>query len=160
RRSPAQRALEGGEPGRGWGPSIGPLRASDLALGAGIAFLLVAGTYGASHDQRGARHFDIIAVALLLIVAGALVLRRTHPVAVLEIVFAATFVYFVLGYANGPIWLALIISYVTAVLSGHRTAAAATAIAGFVIFPWINFVVRAGPAPSPSSLGLLAAWLR
>jgi signal transduction histidine kinase len=67
--------------------------------------------------------------------------------------------YLLLGYANGPIWLALIIAYVTAVVRGHRLAAAITAVAGFAIFPWVDYVVREGPAPSLTGLAGLAAWL-
>jgi len=80
-------------------------------------------------------------------------------VAVLEVVFGAALVYFWLGYANGPIWLALIIAYVTAVFLGHRLAAGITAAAGFVIFPWLDYLVRDGRAPSPTALAGLAAWL-
>ena len=68
--------------------------------------------------QPARRSFDLGTVALILVAAGALAARRRHPVVVLEVVFGATLVYFVVGYANGPIWLALIVAYVTAVLGG------------------------------------------
>ena len=74
-------------------------------------------------------------------------------------VFGAIVVYSMAGYANGPIWLALILAYVTAVLGGHRLAAAITAVAGFVIFPWLDYLIRDRPAPSLVALAALAAWL-
>jgi signal transduction histidine kinase len=131
----------------------------DGALAAGLAAFLTAVTYFASQGQPDRRPFDAGAVALLIVAAGALAWRRRHPVAVLGVVFGATLIYFVLGYANGPIWLALIIAYFTAVVSGHRLAAAVTAVAGFGIFPWLDPLLRDQPGPSPAGLAGLAAWL-
>ncbi len=131
----------------------------DGALAAGLGVFLLVGTYFASDGQPARRPFDAWAVVLLLVVAGALSVRRRYPVAVMGVVFAATFVYFAMGYANGPIWLALVISYFTAVAQGHRVAAAVTAVIGFAIFPWLDFLLRDGDAPSPVALAGLAAWL-
>ncbi|MET0800613.1 MAG: sensor histidine kinase, partial [Actinomycetota bacterium] len=131
----------------------------DGALAAGLAVFLLVGTYFASEGQPARRPFDAWTVVLLLVVAGALWVRRRYPVAVMGVVFAATLVYFALGYANGPIWLALVISYFTAVAQGHRVAAAVTAVIGFAIFPWLDFLLRDGDAPSPVALAGLAAWL-
>jgi signal transduction histidine kinase len=116
-------------------------------------------TVVASHNQPARRPFDIGTVVLIWAAAGALVARRRHPVAVLEVVFGATLVYFVVGYANGPIWLALIVAYVTAVLRGHRLAAAITAVMGFAVFPWLDYLIRDGQAPTVAALAGLAAWL-
>jgi signal transduction histidine kinase len=74
-------------------------------------------------------------------------------------VFGATLLYFGFGYAPGPIWLALIAAYFTAVLRGHRLAAAIVAVIGFVYFPWVDQVLRDRPGPSPAQLAALAAWL-
>jgi signal transduction histidine kinase len=131
----------------------------DGALAAGMVALLTVGTYFASVDQPARRSFDAGAVALIVVAAGALVARRRHPVAVMALVFATTLVYLLLGYANGPIWLALIISYFTAAVRGHRLAAAITAAAGFGIFPWLDRLLGRGPAPTLVSLTALAAWL-
>jgi signal transduction histidine kinase len=131
----------------------------DGALAVGLAAFVLLGSYFASHGQPARRPFDVGLIALVLLVTGALAARRRHPVAVLEVVFGAALVYFWLGYANGPIWLALIIAYVTAVFLGHRLAAGITAAAGFVIFPWLDYLVRDGRAPSPTALAGLAAWL-
>ena len=131
----------------------------DGALAAGLAAFVLLGTYFASQGQPARRPFDVGAIALVLVATGALAARRRHPVAVLEVVFGSILVYFWLGYANGPIWLALVTAYVTAVFLGHRLAAGITAAAGFVIFPWLDYLVRDGRAPSLTALAALAAWL-
>jgi signal transduction histidine kinase len=129
----------------------------DGALAAGLAAFVTLGTYFASQNQR--RPFDVGTIALIVVAAGALAARRRYPVAVMEVVFGAILVYFLAEYANGPIWLALIVAYVTAVVRGHRLAAGITAAAGFAIFPWLDFLVRDGQAPSFAVLAGLAAWL-
>jgi signal transduction histidine kinase len=131
----------------------------DGVLAAGLAAFLVVGTYFASQDQHGRRPFDAGAVALVVVAAGALAWRRRYPVPVLGVVFGAALVYFVLGYAGGPIWLALIIAYFTAVVAGHRLAAAAVAVLGFSIFPWLDYLLRDRPGPSLVGIAGLAAWL-
>jgi signal transduction histidine kinase len=74
-------------------------------------------------------------------------------------IFAVTLGYFALGYPAGPIWLPLIVAYFTAAVRGHRLAAAITAAAGFVVFPWLDYVLRNARRPSAIFLGALAAWL-
>ena len=96
---------------------------------------------------------------MIVVAAGALTVRRRFPVAVLLVVFGAILAYFTIGYANGPIWLTLVLAYVTAVLSGHRTVAAIVAVIGFLVFPWLDYVLRDGKAPSLLLLSGLAAWL-
>jgi signal transduction histidine kinase len=133
---------------------------ADGALAVGLAVFSIVGTYFASEQPQPGRHaFDAGAAALVVVAALALVARRRRPLAVLAIVFAATSVYFLMGYKDGPIWIPLIIAYFTASVRGHRLAAAITAAAGFALFPWLDFWVRDGPAPSLISLLALAAWL-
>jgi len=130
---------------------------ADGALAAGLAVVLTVGTYFAAQHQPdvtvlqgqlqrlGHRPFDAGAVALVAASAGALAMRRRYPVAVLALVFGTTLVYFVLGYANGPIWLALVIAYYTATSRGHRLAA------GDRGGGWVRHLPLAGlPAPGPA----------
>ena len=97
-------------------------------LAAVLAVFILVVTVFASHEQPGRRPFDPGAAALIVVAAGALTWRRRYPVAVMLVALAATLAYFAIGYANGPIWLALIIAYFGAVLYGHRLAAIVTAI--------------------------------
>jgi len=131
----------------------------DALLAVGLAAFLVVGTYFASQGQHYRRPFDAGTVALVVVAAGALAWRRRYPVPVLGVVFGAALVYFVLGYANGPIWLTLIIAYFTAVVAGHRLAAAVVAVLGFGIFPWLDHLLRDQPGPSLAGVAGLAAWL-
>jgi signal transduction histidine kinase len=131
----------------------------DGVLAVGLAGFLTVGTYFASQGQPDRRPLDAGAVALVVVAAGSLAWRRRYPVAVLGVVFGAALVYFVLGYANGPIWLALIIAYFTAVVAGRWRAAAVTAVAGFAIFPWLDYLLRDQPGPSLVGVAGLAAWL-
>jgi signal transduction histidine kinase len=131
----------------------------DGALAVGLAAVISLGTYFASQDQPARRPFDAGAIALIVVAAGSVAVRRRYPAAVLASVFAAVLTYFVLGYANGPIWLALIVAYFTAAVRGHRLAAWLAATAGFVTFPWLDYLLRDGRAPSLLALAALAAWL-
>ncbi len=82
----------------------------------------------------------------------------------LAVTSGTTLIYFVLGYADGPIWLAPLIAYYTATTQGHRLAAAIAAVAGFVIGTvwgggvW-DYLVRNRPPPRAADLAALAAWL-
>jgi signal transduction histidine kinase len=145
----------------GPGPAPSP-RASalfDAALAVALAAFLLVGSYFASQGQPDRRAFDAGAVVLLLVAAGALAWRRRYPVAVLLVVFGATLTYFVVGYAPSPIWLVMIVAYFTAVVAGHRLPAAIVAVVGFLVFPWLDFLLRDAAAPSPAGLAGLAAWL-
>jgi signal transduction histidine kinase len=143
------------------GPATSPRRTLivDVALAAGLAAIVLIGTYFASHNQPTRRPFDAGTAALIVVAAGALTVRRRYPVAVLTVVFGAILVYFSIGYANSPIWLILITAYVTAVFRGHRVAAAIVAVAGLATIPWLDFWFRDAPAPSFAVLAGLAAWL-
>src|SRR5262245_10390408 len=132
---------------------------ADGALAAALAVILPVATYFAAHHQPGHRPVDAGAIALVIASAGALALRRRYPVAVLAFVFGITLTYFVFGYADGPIWLPLVIAYYTAATQGHLLAAGIAAVAGFAVFPWLDYLLRNKPAPSVAAMAALAAWL-
>jgi signal transduction histidine kinase len=73
-------------------------------------------------------------------------------------VFGLHLAYLAIGYAEGPIWLTLIIAYFTAVVRGHRLAGLATAIAVFGTFLLIHPLLGKGPEPSAEGLAAVAAW--
>jgi signal transduction histidine kinase len=132
---------------------------ADSALAVGLAAIVTLGTFYASQNQPARRPADVGTVALIVIAAGALAARRLFPVAVLVVVFGAFLAYQVIGFANRPIWLTLILAYVTAVLRGHRVAAGIVAVVGFLCFPWVDYLLRDGGAPSLIAIAGLAAWL-
>ena len=89
----------------------------------------------------------------------ALLGRRRFPVVVLAVVWVATMAYLAIGYPAGPIWISLIIAFVTAWLSGHRRAALVSLVTGFVASGWLAPLVGTGRSPTlVASLGI-AAWL-
>jgi signal transduction histidine kinase len=132
----------------------------DATLAIGLAIFGVIGTYFASAQPHPLRRpFDAGAAALVVIAALALIGRRRNPVAVLGVVFGATLLYLLIGYRDGPIWFPLIVAYYTAAVRGHRLVAAIFGVAGFLLFPRLDFLLRDGPAPSRISTLALAAWL-
>ena len=131
----------------------------DSLLAVAMAAFITVGTYFAVHNQPTSRPFDAGAIGLVLVSTLALAVRRRFPVEVVWVVFGATVIYRGVGYANGPIWIALVIAYVTAVVRGHRLAAAIVAVAGFAFFPWSDALFHHGPGPKPLAVAALAAWL-
>jgi signal transduction histidine kinase len=131
----------------------------DRGLAAALMAFISVGSYFAIENQPSSRPFDAWTVVLVIVAAGALAWRRQFPVAVLAVVFAATVIYRAVGYANGPVWIALVVAYVTAVVRGHRLAAAIVAVAGFAFFPWADALFGHGRAPSAIAVAGLGAWL-
>jgi signal transduction histidine kinase len=133
------------------------MSAIPVAVGLGI-FVLV-GTYFASQRDTVARSFDAGTVVLIALASAALAFRRRAPVPVLLAVFVIALVYVGLGYANGPIWLFLVVAFLNAVIRGDRGPAAVIALVGFLTIPWMDTLLRDEPVPSFISLAALAAWL-
>jgi signal transduction histidine kinase len=124
-----------------------------------VGVIQVIGTRFAALGQP--EHADMDVLGILLVAAGpaALLLRRRHPVAVLGFVLVTTLGYLLLDYPKGPIFLALIVAFVSAVMSGHRVAASIALVVGYFSFLWLPYLLGVEPAPGlAASLGL-GAWL-
>ncbi|MGH9118132.1 MAG: histidine kinase [Acidimicrobiales bacterium] len=131
----------------------------EVALVAGVGLIELGVTAIAAPHQP-----EMIApgpVGMLLLAAGvaSLPFRHRWPVAVLAFTQATTLLYWSLGYARGPIFLALIVALVQAVLTGHRRAALAAVVFGFVAFPWLGVALGRNEPPTVAWLLFLAAWL-
>jgi signal transduction histidine kinase len=131
----------------------------DSAVALGLAVFISVVTSFASRNQPTRRPFDAGAVVLIALAAGPLAIRRRYPVVTLFLVLGSTLAYFGFGYPNGPIWLCILVAYVSAIIRGHRVAAAIVAVIGFVLFPWLDFLLRDRPAPPAVAVAGLAAWL-
>jgi signal transduction histidine kinase len=131
----------------------------DLVVAAVAAVVQVGGTALAARHQADVRTLNVSGYLLLAAGPAALIARRWQPVAVLATVFAATLGYTMLDYPGGPIWLALIIAFASAVISGHRIAAYASLLAGYVSFLWLAKLATGKPGPSAGVAVGLAAWL-
>ena len=128
-------------------------------LAAVIAWIQVAGTTFAAEHQSGREALDPLAYLLLIAGPVALLLRRRHPVPVLGVAFGTTLTYWLLGYPEGPIFIALAIAFFTAVAKGERRAAAAVAIAGYFGFLWGPYLLGDRDTPDPGAILGLAAWI-
>jgi signal transduction histidine kinase len=117
------------------------------------------GTHFAARNQTD--HASLDAIAYVLLAAGpvALLARRRFPVAVLLAVFGTTLAYWTSDYPRGPVFIALIVAFITTVIAGHRVIAVVVAIVGWAAFTWLPYLVGNDPRPGlAGTLGLLA-WL-
>ena len=131
----------------------------DVVIAVLAGLVQVGGTALAARHQPDARTLDVFGYLLLAAGPAALVARRRWPVPVLVVAFAATLGYELLGYPGGPIWVALIVAFGTALIAGHRIAAYVSLLAGYVGFLWLTALATGQPAPSAWVAVGLAAWL-
>jgi signal transduction histidine kinase len=130
----------------------------DVVLVAAVLLVEIVGTaLAAEHQDRGA--LGVAGVTLLVLGALALPLRHRYPVPVLVWTFATTLAYVSAGYPKGPVFFALLIAFGQVVLTGHRRAAIACLVAGFVLFLWLGDWIGREPAPEWGQIAALLAWL-
>ncbi|MGZ4343621.1 MAG: sensor histidine kinase [Solirubrobacteraceae bacterium] len=111
-------------------------------------------------DECGtAKQLDVLGYVLLAAGPVALLDRSRHPAQVLVTVFAVTLLYAVIGYPDGPVYLALIVALATAVIAGHRLLGWVTVIAGWALFLWLPAAFGRGYKPTVLGALALAAWL-
>lgn len=132
---------------------------SRVALPLIVAFIQVMGTSFASHADPDRRALDALAFGLLLAGPAALTLRSKYPVYVLLATFAATAVYDLSGYADGPIFLSLAVAVVTTIMRGQRRVAIAVVVLGYFTFVWGEFALGFERAPQPAEAIAVGAWL-
>ncbi len=146
-----------GPPTRSWfgGPPRWP---ADVGLALGVGALQILATYGASQNQPDRPSLDAVAVALLAAGPAALVARRLYPASVLVVTFATTLSYWVIGYARGPVFLALVVAFVTAVMAGRRLVAWSSIAVGWVSFLWLGALLGREAPPTLGQAVALAAW--
>ena len=128
-----------------------------LAVGVGIVQVGV--TLLASIHQPERRSIDALAVILLAAGPVALIYRRRYPVAVLLVSSTTVLAYWVIGYARGPVFLAMIVALATVVMAGRRVVAIAVLAGGYVAFQWLPPLLGRDESPSIGASAALAAWL-
>lgn len=148
--------------------TAGPLRgvrrlagsvSGDVALAAVASLVQVGGTALAAPGQHGARPLDILGYLLLSVSAAVLSVRRRWPLPVLATTFAATFVYALLDYPGGPIWIGLIVGFITALATGYRLFAYLSLAVGYLSFLWLAPLANGRPTPSALAAVGIAAWM-
>jgi len=131
----------------------------DIALAAAAGLVQVGGTALAAQHQAGVRVLDVTGYLLLVSGPAVLAVRRRWPVAVLAVAYLTTLCYRLLGYPGGPIWMALIVAFGTALVLGHRIAAYVSLLVGYPCFVWLVDLMNGRPLPSAWMAGGIAAWL-
>jgi signal transduction histidine kinase len=135
-------------------------RPADVALALAVGAVQIVPTYFMGRHQPGSRSLDLLGFVLLGAGPVALVVRRRFPGTVHVVVFTTTLLYAqVFGYPRGPIFLGLIVSFVTAVLAGRRVIAWGSLALGYFGFLWLGYLLGNEPAPSLAPSLALAAWL-
>jgi signal transduction histidine kinase len=124
-----------------------------------IAAFQIGGTYAASRHQTGRDSIDALAVGLLLVGPIALFWRHRYPGTVLAIASLASFVYLVLNYPDGPIYISMIAALYAVVVAGRRVLALVTLGIGYVSFVYLTHVFGRDPAPTVANMLGVAAWL-
>jgi signal transduction histidine kinase len=122
-----------------------------------LGLIQVFGTSGNAHRHGQ----DLSTFAYVLLIAGpaALLLRRRcRPVALIGAV-AATAAYYILGYPDGPAFLAAVVAILGALRTGHRALTWVVTAAAYLTWALTGLFVAGVEQPPASRLVTVAAWL-
>ncbi|MFF0631195.1 sensor histidine kinase [Nocardia sp. NPDC004151] len=103
-----------------------------LAVG---AIQLGAGTL-ANHHQNVPRALDLLGYVLLAVGPVLLLLRRRYPLGVFYGTMAVTVAYLLFGYGYGPIFVSLVIAFLTAAVRGSRWYTYPFVAVGYLLMVW------------------------
>ena len=134
-------------------------RRADAGIAVVVGVLQIVGTYLASRGQTDRASMDALAYALLAAGPVALLVRRRFPVAVLLVVFGTTLAYWTNDYPRGPVFIALIVAFITTVIAGHRAVAIVMVIGGWAAFTWLPYLAGNDSRPGVAGPSALLAWL-
>ncbi len=123
-----------------------------------VAAVQVFGGRGANFGQTGVRSLDALGYALLLAGPVALVFRRYQPLAVLAITLAACVSYLSLDYGFGPIFVSLVVAFLTAATRGSRWWTYPLVPIGYLVMVWPLPALLGRPTEGWQIFGLMA-WL-
>ncbi|WP_238815692.1 sensor histidine kinase [Nocardia brasiliensis] len=98
------------------------------------ALQIVGGTF--ANLRIGENSLDAIGYALLLAGPVALTQRRAHPLPVLFVALGACLAYLALGYGYGPIFLSLVVAFLTAGSTGARRWTYPLVPLGYLVLVW------------------------
>src|SRR5690242_19677503 len=132
--------------------------AVEVALVVVALAIELGGTAGAARHQ-GRGDLGAAGIALLVVGIAAMPWRRRFPALALVVAFVTTLLYWSLGYPRGPVFVALIVTFGYAVLIGRRRLAITSIVLGFLLFPWLGYLLGREKVPGPGAFIGLAAWL-
>ncbi|WP_236565458.1 MULTISPECIES: sensor histidine kinase [Nocardia] len=135
---------------------------SSVGLDWGVALVvaavqLVGGTF-ANTRQTGVHSLDVLGYLLLLAGPVALIWRRAQPGPVLIMVLAVCVAYFFRDYGYGPIFVSLVIAFLTAASAGSRWWTYPLVLLGCLALVWPLPTLLERPA-DPWQVFALMAWL-
>jgi signal transduction histidine kinase len=136
--------------------------AREVAILAVVAVVQLGMTTGASRHPNQADAAPLWPWGYLLLGAAVAVLplRHRHSTATLAAVFALTLGYWVTDLPRGPIFIALVVAFARVIAEGRRRTAIGTAVLGYLLFPWLGYLLGIHPDPPPQEFLLgLFAWL-
>ncbi|MFE7801646.1 sensor histidine kinase [Nocardia sp. NPDC057440] len=128
----------------------------------GLAFVVgviqLAGGRNANMRQTGVHSLDVLGYALLLVGPFALLLRRSQPLPVLLVTIASCAVYLLRGYGYGPIFISLVIAFISAAVIGSRWWTYPLVPIGYLALVWPLPALIGHPADPWLAFGMIA-WL-
>ena len=127
-----------------------------------VAGIQLAGTAGPRHRRFVDPHWlPLNWFGYLLLIAGplTLLLRTLYPYAVLLAVLAITVVYKSAGFGYGPIFVSLIVAFLTAAAVGPRWRTYPLPLVGWVAVVWLIPLLRGEAMPPAVVSNGIAAWL-
>nr|WP_239003990.1 histidine kinase [Nocardia panacis] len=136
----------------------GRLLARDWGVALAVTAVVVLGGSFANRAQPDMHPLGLFGYLLLLVGPAALLWRRYQPVPVLWFAVGICLAYIMAGYGYGPIFLSLVVAFLTAATTGSRWWTYPVAPLGFLclVFP---LPVAMGYPPHWPMIFALAAWL-
>ncbi|MFJ2665567.1 sensor histidine kinase [Nocardia fluminea] len=108
----------------------------DWGLAVVVAVIQLVGSSGANSHQTGVRSLDAFAYLLLLAGPVALGFRRVMPEPVLAVALIAAITYVLRDYGYGPIFLSLVIAFLSAAVTGSRWRTYPVVAIGYLTMVW------------------------
>ena len=96
---------------------------------------------------------------LLIVGPVALLLRTIYPYTVLLTVIAITGIYLAAGFRFGPIFVSLIVAFLSAATVGPRWRSYPLPLLGWAAVVWLIPLLRGEDRPPTVAIGAIAAWL-
>jgi len=131
------------------------MSATDLLLAGVLLVVQLGGSFAAEHHHRAQSQLGVVAWILVVVGPVALLAWRRHPVAVLWITLAAT-----LGPSGSrAAYFSLLVAFFLAATGGHRRAAWAVIVVGFVSSVWLAPLAWGQSLTSLDGALILGGWL-
>ena len=128
--------------------------ATDAAIAVAVIAIQVGGTFASAGWHHGQATAGVATYALLAIGGASLIARRRYPVGVLAVTLAVA-IWPGVASQHGPVWIALIVAFFTAVQARQRAAAVASLVIGYVASIWPPWLIGTpGHASAGSAVGL------